>query len=160
LLWWLIIGYKRATPLVDSTVWSADPKANTALTAAKLITAKSASGADSIVGIETSGNKDEISNFHLKLIKMANGSFDRAILIEDGKKLVTQEITEKVVDKVEMKSIKIQVWNLAPEKPTFLGMQVKNLYDFFMVFVMMAGASSVILFFLSKKLLKMMHGVQ
>lgn len=149
-----------ASFMIDSTVWNADPKANTALTSAKLITAKSASGADSIVGIEPSTNKAEISNFHLKLIKMANGSFDRAVLLEDGKKLVTQEITEKIVDKVEVKSTKIQVWNLAPEKPTFLGMQVKNLYDFFMVFVLMAGASSVILFFLSKKLLKMMHGVQ
>ncbi|MFN3445700.1 MAG: peptide MFS transporter, partial [Bacteroidia bacterium] len=149
-----------ASFMIDSTVWNADPKANTALTSAKLITTKSASGADSIVGIEPSTNKAEISNFHLKLIKMANGSFDRAVLLEDGKKLVTQEITEKIVDKVEVKSTKIQVWNLAPEKPTFLGMQVKNLYDFFMVFVLMAGASSVILFFLSKKLLKMMHGVQ
>jgi POT family proton-dependent oligopeptide transporter len=149
-----------ASFMIDSTVWNADPKANTALTSAKLITAKSASGADSIVGIEPSTNKAEISNFHLKLIKMANGSFDRAVLLEDGKKLVTQEITERIVDKVEVKSTKIQVWNLAPEKPTFLGMQVKNLYDFFMVFVLMAGASSVILFFLSKKLLKMMHGVQ
>lgn len=149
-----------ASFMIDSTVWNADPKANTALTSAKLITAKSASGADSIVGIEPSTNKAEISNFHLKLIKMANGSFDRAVLLEDGKKLITQEITEKIVDKVEVKSTKIQVWNLAPEKPTFLGMQVKNLYDFFMVFVLMAGASSVILFFLSKKLLKMMHGVQ
>lgn len=149
-----------ASFMIDSTVWNADPKANTALTSAKLITAKSASGADSIVGIEPSTSKAEISNFHLKLIKMANGSFDRAVLLEDGKKLVTQEITEKIVDKVEVKSTKIQVWNLAPEKPTFLGMQVKNLYDFFMVFVLMAGASSVILFFLSKKLLKMMHGVQ
>lgn len=151
---------QMATFMLDSTVWSADPKANTSLTAAKLITTKSASGLDSIIGIEASGNKAEISNFHLKLIKMANGSFDRAVLIDDGKKLLTQEITEKVIDKVEVKSTKIQVWNLAPEKPTFLGMQVKNLYDFFMVFVMMAGASSVILFFLSKKLLKMMHGVQ
>jgi POT family proton-dependent oligopeptide transporter len=149
-----------ASFMIDSTVWNADPKANSNLTSAKLITAKTSTGTDSIIGIEASSLKAEISNFHLKLIKMANGSFDRAVLIEDGKKLVTQEVTEKIVDKVEVKSTKIQVWNLAPEKPTFLGMQVKNLYDFFMVFVLMAGASSVILFFLSKKLLKMMHGVQ
>ena len=82
------------------------------------------------------------------------------ILVDDGSKLITQEITEKVIDKVPVKSTKIQIWNLAPEKPSFLGVQIKNLYDFFMVFVFMAGASSVILFFLSKKLLKMMHGVQ
>ena len=146
--------------MIDSSVWSADPKANSALTLAKLNTTKSSTGSDSIVGFESTSNKAEVSNFHLKLIKMANGNFDRAILVDDGSKLITQEITEKVIDRVAMKSTKIQIWNLAPEKPTFLGVQIKNLYDFFMVFVFMAGASSVILFFLSKKLLKMMHGVQ
>lgn len=43
---------------------------------------------------------------------------------------------------------------------SFLGIQITDLYDFFMVFVVMAGAASVILFFLSKKLLKMMHGIR
>jgi len=149
-----------ATFMLDSNVWSADPKANSALTLAKLNTTKSSTGSDSIVGIESTSNKAEVSNFHLKLIKMANSNFDRAVLVDDGSKLITQEITEKVIDKVPVKSTKIQIWNLAPEKPSFLGVQIKNLYDFFMVFVFMAGASSVILFFLSKKLLKMMHGVQ
>jgi POT family proton-dependent oligopeptide transporter len=146
--------------MIDSSVWSADPKANSALTLAKLNTTKSSTGSDSIVGFESTSNKAEVSNFHLKLIKMANGNFDRAVLVDDGSKLITQEITEKVIDRVSIKSTKIQIWNLAPEKPSFLGVQIKNLYDFFMVFVFMAGASSVILFFLSKKLLKMMHGVQ
>ncbi len=41
-----------------------------------------------------------------------------------------------------------------------LGIQITDLYDFFMVFVVMAGVASVILFLLSKKLLKMMHGVR
>lgn len=41
-----------------------------------------------------------------------------------------------------------------------LGIQITDLYDFFMVFVVMAGVASVILFFLSKKLLKMMHGIR
>jgi len=149
-----------ASFMIDSNVWSADPKANSALTLAKLNTTKSSTGSDSILGFESTNNKAEVSNFHLKLIKMANGNFDRAVLVDDGSKLITQEITEKVIDKVPVKSTKIQIWNLAPEKPSFLGVQIKNLYDFFMVFVFMAGASSVILFFLSKKLLKMMHGVQ
>lgn len=43
---------------------------------------------------------------------------------------------------------------------SFLGFKIENLYDFFMLFVFMAGISSVILFFLSKKLLSMMHGVK
>jgi POT family proton-dependent oligopeptide transporter len=91
---------------------------------------------------------------------MANGNFDRAVLFDNGSKLITHEITEKVVDKVPVKTTKVQVWNLKPEKPSFVGISINNLFDFFMVFVFMAGASSVILFFLSKRLLKMMHGVQ
>jgi hypothetical protein len=42
----------------------------------------------------------------------------------------------------------------------FLGAKIVTLYDFFMLFVVMAGAASVVLFVLSKKLLDMMHGVR
>jgi proton-dependent oligopeptide transporter, POT family len=41
----------------------------------------------------------------------------------------------------------------------FLGYQVTNLYDFFMLFVVMSGIAGVILLLLSKKLQKMMHGI-
>ena len=49
-----------------------------------------------------------------------------------------------------------------PAKPTpsLLGFQIETLYDFFMIFVFMAGGASIILFFLSKLLLKMMHGIR
>ncbi|POZ62763.1 peptide MFS transporter [Chromobacterium alticapitis] len=49
-----------------------------------------------------------------------------------------------------------------PAKPVphFLGYAVTNLHDFFMLFVFMAGASSLILFALSSVLKKMMHGRQ
>lgn len=42
----------------------------------------------------------------------------------------------------------------------FIGMSIDNLYDFFMLFVFIAGAASIVLFFLSKRLLVMMHGVR
>lgn len=42
----------------------------------------------------------------------------------------------------------------------FMGYQIANLYDFFMLFVFMCGASAIILFLLSKKLLSMMGGVR
>ena len=41
----------------------------------------------------------------------------------------------------------------------FLGYQVTNLYDFFMLFVIMSGIAGVILLLLSKRLQKMMHGI-
>lgn len=43
---------------------------------------------------------------------------------------------------------------------SFLGYQMTNLYDFFMLFVFMAGAAGIILLILSKRLQKMMHGIQ
>ncbi|MDN0083516.1 peptide MFS transporter [Crenobacter sp. SG2305] len=43
--------------------------------------------------------------------------------------------------------------------PHFLGYAITNLHDFFMLFVMMAGAASLILFLLSMKLKKMMNGL-
>ncbi len=43
---------------------------------------------------------------------------------------------------------------------SILGYQIATMYDFFMVFVVMSGVASLILFLLSKKLQKMMHGVE
>jgi POT family proton-dependent oligopeptide transporter len=43
---------------------------------------------------------------------------------------------------------------------SIIGFQITDLYDFFMVFVVMSGVAAVILFFLSSRLLKMMHGVR
>ena len=43
---------------------------------------------------------------------------------------------------------------------SFIGYKISSLYDFFMLFVFMAGIASVILFFLSKQLIRMMHGVR
>ena len=43
---------------------------------------------------------------------------------------------------------------------SFIGYEIASLYDFFMLFVVMAGVASVILFFLSKYLEKLMGGVK
>jgi POT family proton-dependent oligopeptide transporter len=44
--------------------------------------------------------------------------------------------------------------------PTFAGFTIHNLYEFFMVFVILAGLASIILFSISGILKKMMHGVR
>jgi proton-dependent oligopeptide transporter, POT family len=46
------------------------------------------------------------------------------------------------------------------KEKTFVGYKINDLYSFFMLFVFMAGAASIVLFFLSRMLLKMMHGVR
>lgn len=43
---------------------------------------------------------------------------------------------------------------------SFLGYQMNNLYDFFMLFVVMAGLAGIVLLVLSRKLERMMHGIK
>jgi POT family proton-dependent oligopeptide transporter len=45
-------------------------------------------------------------------------------------------------------------------KPVFLGITIDNLHTYFMIFVGFAGAAAIILFLLSFKLRKMMHGIK
>ncbi|RYD97863.1 MAG: MFS transporter, partial [Sphingobacteriales bacterium] len=54
---------------------------------------------------------------------------------------------------------KMETNQIVPEK-SFMGFKIATLYDFFMLFVVMAGVSSVILFFVSKRLVVMMNGVK
>ena len=56
--------------------------------------------------------------------------------------------------------ITLEEWNTNPEHPKFLGIEIKDLYSYFMVFVALSGLAAIILFVLSKKLSSMMHGVK
>jgi POT family proton-dependent oligopeptide transporter len=49
---------------------------------------------------------------------------------------------------------------IVSEYPVFAGYTIHNLYEFFMVFVVLCGIASVILFAITPRLKKMMHGVQ
>jgi POT family proton-dependent oligopeptide transporter len=66
-------------------------------------------------------------------------------------------IKDKVVKEDVVKNI---FTNSVIKEKTFIGYKINDLYSFFMLFVVMAGVASVILFFLSKKLLAMMNGVR
>ena len=44
--------------------------------------------------------------------------------------------------------------------PVFVGMEIHNLYEFFMVFVVLTGIAAVLLFLLTPLLRKMMHGIK
>jgi proton-dependent oligopeptide transporter, POT family len=71
----------------------------------------------------------------------------KAIL--DGKiSATTQQIAELTNNKIDI------------HYPTFLGFTIHNLYEFFMVFVILSGVASVLLFLISGLLKKMMHGVR
>lgn len=49
---------------------------------------------------------------------------------------------------------------IVTEYPVFAGFTIHSLYEFFMVFVVLCGIASVILFLISPMLKKMMHGVK
>ncbi len=49
---------------------------------------------------------------------------------------------------------------ISATNPFFLGFEIHNLYEFFMVFVVLCGIASIILFSLTPVLKKMMHGVR
>ena len=49
---------------------------------------------------------------------------------------------------------------IATEYPTFVGFTIHNLFEFFMVFVVLTGIASLILFALTPFLKKMMHGIR
>ena len=143
-----------STTMLDTMVWTADPNAKTSVPV-MAVTAVNSNGsdkADSVTAITKTGANAEVLNFHLKVIKTNNSKIDRAAIVDGSGLLMTHSIEENKGQKFE----KIQFWNLKPEKPSFAGMQINNLYDFFMLFVFMAGAASVVLFFLSRKLVTMM----
>jgi POT family proton-dependent oligopeptide transporter len=115
---------------------------------------------DSLLSITVNGEgKTKVSDFTLKLIVGSKPKFHFAnFLNKEGNKLAI--IKYEVGKKGEEDSKTLEIWNIKPEKPSFLGMKIENLYNFFMIFVFMAGTASVILFLLSKKLLVMMNGVK
>jgi POT family proton-dependent oligopeptide transporter len=116
--------------------------------------------ADSLLEIKpTTVSKNEVSKFHLKQIVGSEPKFAFAhFLSKDGNTLYV--LKNVVGKKGKPDTNTFEVWNLKPKKPMFLGMKIENLYNFFMIFVFMAGGASVVLFLLSKRLLKMMHGVR
>ncbi|WP_396217478.1 peptide MFS transporter [Flavobacterium sp.] len=48
---------------------------------------------------------------------------------------------------------------ISPSNPVFAGFEIHNLFEFFMVFVILCGIAAAILFALTPRLKKMMHGI-
>ena len=49
---------------------------------------------------------------------------------------------------------------ISASNPIFVGMEIHNLYQFFMVFVVLTGVAALVLFLLTPLLRKMMHGIK
>ncbi len=149
---------------IDEEKLNIDPKGNQPLKLATAITVKASDGkTDSLTELTIDSVKTvNVSNYYIKVIKSNNSNCNRALMLNDTL-LITRDSVDvvKTIDgkKLSVKEERVQTWNLKPEKPTFF-VKIENLYDFFMLFVFMAGAASIVLFMLSSKLLKMMNGVR
>ena len=147
--------------VIDTMAFKADPKGEYAFPVANVSLNKKDKGmAIENIVFDSTSKSAYVSIFHMKLIKGLNKNFTSAVLISDTELLTIEKIEKKQADGTFKTISNAQVWNLQPEKPSFAGFQVNTLYDFFMIFVVMAGAASVFLFFLSKRLLVLMNGIR
>lgn len=71
-----------------------------------------------------------------------------------------QPILDKTVQATPEQLQLLEANQISAANPVFAGFEIHNLYEFFMVFVVLCGIASVILFALTPKLKKMMHGVR
>lgn len=68
-------------------------------------------------------------------------------------------LDKKVVATPEQLEI-LSTNQISAVNPTFVGFEIHNLYEFFMVFVILTGIAAILLFALKPVLKKLMHGVK
>ena len=68
-------------------------------------------------------------------------------------------LDKKIVPTAEQLKL-LDTNQISASNPVFVGFEIHNLYEFFMVFVVLTGIASVLLFLLTPVLKKMMHGVK
>jgi len=147
--------------VIDTMAFKVDPKGEYAFPVANVSLNKKEAGISiENIAFDSTSKSSYVSIFHMKLIRGLNKNFTSAVLISDNELLTVEKVDKKQEDGTFKTISNAQVWNLKPEKPSFAGFQVNTLYDFFMIFVVMAGAASVFLFFLSKRLLVLMNGIR
>ncbi len=71
-----------------------------------------------------------------------------------------QPILDKTVTPTNDQLALLEANHISSANPVFAGFEIHNLYEFFMVFVILAGIAAIILFAITPLLKKMMHGVR
>lgn len=70
-----------------------------------------------------------------------------------------QDVLDKKVTLTAEQTTMLTKEQIGLENPVFAGFEIHNLYEFFMVFVVLCGVAGLILALISPKLKKMMHGI-
>lgn len=71
-----------------------------------------------------------------------------------------QGVLDKTVTLTADQATKLQELRIPTEYPMFAGFTIHNLYEFFLVFVILPGVAAILLFLISGRLKKMMHGIR
>jgi POT family proton-dependent oligopeptide transporter len=71
-----------------------------------------------------------------------------------------QAILDKTATATADQMVFLSQSNIPTTYPTFAGFTIHNLFEFFMVFVILSGAASILLYALTPLLKRMMHGVK
>lgn len=111
---------------------------------------------------EVDKEKTKANNLDIesKIKAVAEKRAAKETAVKDKKEFVdTYKAADTTFTASEFKLIQDQKL-IKAQYPTFAGFKISDLYDFFMVFVVLCGIASVILFLLTPVLKKMMHGVR
>ncbi|MBP1224402.1 peptide MFS transporter [Flavobacterium sp. 1355] len=71
-----------------------------------------------------------------------------------------QAILDKTITPTAEQLAILEKHQISAQNPVFAGFEIHNLYEFFMVFVVLTGIAAIVLFALTPFLKKMMHGVR
>jgi POT family proton-dependent oligopeptide transporter len=110
--------------------------------------------------INAEAAKDNKLDIEKKIKNIAQIKSEKELAIKNNKPFVNNfKATDTTFTPQELDIIKSKKVIVA-EYPSFAGFTIKTLFDFFMVFVVLCGLAAVVLFALTPKLKKMMHGVR
>lgn len=70
-----------------------------------------------------------------------------------------QDVLDKKITPTAEQAAALAKEQISTTNPTFAGFEIHNLFEFFMVFVVLCGIAGIILAAISPKLKKMMHGI-
>jgi proton-dependent oligopeptide transporter, POT family len=110
---------------------------------------------DTILVRESKLVKGQISNQNITFgssEKMTNLNTDLAASYRSNKDFIVRDI---VIDDVHSAAIIFE-----NTKNNLLGIEISSLYAFFIIFIVMSGATSVLLLLLHKRVEKLMHGIR
>ena len=110
--------------------------------------------------VNSDAAKENNVDIEKKIKIIAQIKSEKELAIKNKKPFVNNfKVTDTTFTSQELDIIKSKKV-IVVEYPSFAGFTIKTLFDFFMVFVVLCGLAAVILFALTPKLKKMMHGVR